>query len=95
VSLAKFNARHKFNLIGFSSRDDIVPAPVVEPPLNGFQILLIICAIMFLSLLLLGLGCSYYCLRNRTIPAIARPFSTLESDSEITKMSDSSLGMIC
>ncbi|XP_052121228.1 uncharacterized protein LOC113213713 isoform X4 [Frankliniella occidentalis] len=49
-----------------------VDAPVIplEPPLQGFQILLIICAILFLSLLLLGLGCSYYCLRTRNIQVV-------------------------
>lgn len=73
----------------------VTAAPVVEPPLNGFQILLIICAILFLSLLLLGLGCSYYCLRRRTVPAIGHvPFSTIGTESEITKLSGSSLGNI-
>lgn len=70
-----------------------VPAAVLEPPLKGFQILLIICGILFLSLLLLGLGCSYYCLRRRPV-AIIRPFSSIGSDSEITKLSGSSLGTL-
>ncbi|KAF2898908.1 hypothetical protein ILUMI_07267 [Ignelater luminosus] len=65
----------------------------VEPPLTGFQILLVICAILFLSLLLLGLGCSYYCLRRRNMTVIRKaPFSSIGSDSEITKLSGSSLG---
>ncbi|KAL1489290.1 hypothetical protein ABEB36_014215 [Hypothenemus hampei] len=70
-----------------------VPIAALEPPLKGFQILLIICGILFLSLMLLGLGCSYYCLRRRPV-AIIRPFSTIGSDSEITKLSGSSLGTL-
>lgn len=72
-----------------------VPAPVpsaIEPPLKGFQILLIICGILFLSLLLLGLGCSYYCLRRRNVAVVRQPFSSIGTDSEITKLSGSSLG---
>jgi hypothetical protein len=72
-----------------------VPVPVVEPPLKGFHILLIICAILFLSLLLLGLGCSYICLKKRRIRVIRRqPFSSTGTGSEITKLSGSSLGNI-
>ncbi|CAG9769365.1 unnamed protein product [Ceutorhynchus assimilis] len=70
-----------------------VPVAALEPPLKGFQILLIICGILFLSLLLLGLGCSYYCLRRRPVTFI-RPFSSIGSDSEITKLSGSSLGTL-
>ncbi|XP_044731034.1 uncharacterized protein LOC123294034 isoform X2 [Chrysoperla carnea] len=75
-------------------REDLVPAPILEPPLNGLQILLIICAILFLSLVLLGLGVSYYCLRRRHLTVVRRhPFS-VGSGSEITKLSGSSLGNI-
>lgn len=64
----------------------------IEPPLKGIQILLIICAIMFLTLLLLGLGVSYLCLKRTTLPPHYRlPYS--RSGSEITKLSGSSLGM--
>nr|CAD7574017.1 unnamed protein product [Timema californicum] len=67
---------------------------VIEPPLQGYQILLIICAILFLSLLLLGLGCSYICLKKRNVQVVRRhPFST-GTGSEITKLSGSSLGNI-
>ncbi|XP_043259859.1 uncharacterized protein LOC122401658 [Colletes gigas] len=70
------------------------PAPLAEPPLKGFQILLIICAILFLSLLLLGLGCSYMCLKRRNVRVIHRhPFGS-SSGSEITKLSTSSLSNI-
>lgn len=55
-----------------NSINPIVPAGAFIPPLKGIQILLIICAIMFLTLLLLGLGVSYYCLRRRTIPVVRR-----------------------
>ncbi|KAG8238730.1 hypothetical protein J437_LFUL016001 [Ladona fulva] len=48
-------------------------AAASEPPLKGFHILLIICAILFLTLLLLGLGCSYYCLRHRRAAPLLLP----------------------
>ncbi|XP_008545929.1 uncharacterized protein LOC103570101 [Microplitis demolitor] len=65
---------------------------VPEPPLKGFQILLTICALLFLSLLLLGLGCSYLCLKRRNIRVVHRhPFGSA-TGSEITKLSGSSLG---
>ena len=64
----------------------------LEPPLQGFQILLIICAILFLSLLLLGLGCSYYCLRHRNVRVIRRLPLLAESISEISQVS--SLGHV-
>lgn len=72
---------------------NILPEPVIAPevptlaPLREFEILLIICAIIFLALLLLGIGCSYYCLKKRNIKVVRRrPASTLGSD--ITKLSD-------
>ena len=56
-------------------------------PLREFEILLIICAIIFLALMLLGIGCSYYCLKKRNIRVIRRrPASTLGSD--VTKISE-------
>jgi len=63
-------------------------APVVAlQPLREFEILLIICAIIFLALLLLGIGCSYYCLKKRNIRVIRRrPVSTIGSD--VTRISD-------
>ena len=49
---------------------------------------------MFLTLLLLGLGVSYYCLRRTTIPVVRRLPMSMGSGSEITKLSGSSLGNI-
>ncbi|XP_060836213.1 uncharacterized protein LOC132918860 [Rhopalosiphum padi] len=67
-----------------------LPSTPLEPPLKGFQILLIVCGILFLSLVLLGLGCSYYCLRNQQVQVVRRhPLSSVGSD----KLSDSSLSM--
>ncbi|KAJ9577515.1 hypothetical protein L9F63_005888 [Diploptera punctata] len=81
--------------IYFDSLEPVAPVPVVEPPLKGFHILLIICAILFLSLLLLGLGCSYICLKKRNVTVVRRhPFSSAGTGSEITKLSGSSLGNI-
>lgn len=58
--------------------------------MKGFQILLIVCGILFLSLVLLGLGCSYYCLRNQQVQVVRRhPLSSVGSE----KLSDSSLSM--
>ncbi|XP_043274747.1 uncharacterized protein pot isoform X2 [Venturia canescens] len=70
------------------------PLPGTEPPLKGFQILLTICALLFLSLLLLGLGCSYLCMKRRNVRVVHRqPFGS-GTGSEITKLSGSSLGNI-
>merc|ERR1712038_1245016 len=73
-----------------------VPGPLVLPPaeeirslspLREFEILMIICAIIFLALMLLGIGCSYYCLKRQNIKVVKRrPASTL--GSEITKISE-------
>ena len=81
------------SLILFCSIGPVAPAAVAEPPLKGLHILLIICSLLFLALLLIGLGCSYMCLKRRPIPVIHRqPFST--TASEITKISGSSFGNI-
>lgn len=75
-----------------SYRTDKRLAEIISAPLRGTQILFIICALMFLTLLLLGLGVSYYCLRRRTIPVVRRLPMYMGSGSEITKLSGSSLG---
>lgn len=71
----------------------IIPAPIQADlprtlaPLKEFEILLIICAIIFLALMLLGIGCSYYCLKKRNIRVVRkRPVSSLGSD--VTKRSE-------
>ncbi|CAH0384552.1 unnamed protein product [Bemisia tabaci] len=79
-----------------------VPAPIIEtppsiplgPPLKGFQILLIICGILFLSLVLLGLGMSYYCLKNQRVRVVRRHPLSMGTGSDITKLSGSSIGNI-
>ena len=73
-------------------RPDPRLAEIISAPLRGTQILFIICALMFLTLMLLGLGVSYYCLRRRTIPVVRRLPMYMGSGSEITKLSGSSLG---
>lgn len=80
--------------MSYFSLNPLVPASILERPLKGIQILLIICGIMFMTLLLLGLGVSYYCLRRRTIPVVRRLPMSMGSGSEITKLSGSSLGNI-
>uniref|UniRef100_A0A146MEY4 Uncharacterized protein n=2 Tax=Lygus hesperus TaxID=30085 RepID=A0A146MEY4_LYGHE len=80
-------------IVGPIRLDEPPPLPL-PAPLKGFQILLIICGILFLSLVLLGLGCSYYALRRKKVQVVRRhPFST-GTGSEITKLSGSSLGNI-
>lgn len=70
---------------------NIVPASILEPPLKGIQILFIICAIMFLTLLLIGLGVSYYCLRRQPMPIVRRVVH-VGSGSEITALETGSIG---
>ena len=73
-------------LYSFVHRLPEVPVVALQP-LREFEILLIICAIVFLALLLLGIGCSYYCLKKRNIRVIRRrPVSTI--GSEVTRISD-------
>ncbi|KAH8386952.1 hypothetical protein KR093_003730 [Drosophila rubida] len=72
----------------------IATSAIIQPPLKSIQILMIICAIMFLTLLLLGLAVSYYCLRSRPIPVVRRLPMSMGSGSEITKLSGSSVGNI-
>ncbi|CAG9840092.1 unnamed protein product [Diabrotica balteata] len=95
--VVRFNPHFEIDgdeVITIVCRPEAPASPIVAAPLKGFQILLIICGILFLSLLLLGLGCSYYCLRRRPLTVIRQPFSTLGSGSEITKISRSSLGSL-
>ncbi|CAL8137974.1 unnamed protein product [Orchesella dallaii] len=60
-----------------------VTAAILPKPLQEFEVLMIICTLMFLGIMLLGLGCSYYCLKQRNIQVIRkRPFSPMEEESE-------------
>lgn len=83
------NVFYFFYFLNFHS---LVASPAQVAPLKGAQILFIICAIMFLTLLLLGLAVSYYCLSRRTIPVVRRLPMSIGSGSEITKLSSSTYG---
>lgn len=61
------------------------------PPVGQVEILLIICAILFLALLLVGMACSYTCLKKRNIKLVRRRPMSLGTPSAITKMSSSTL----
>ncbi|XP_076342645.1 uncharacterized protein LOC143242916 [Tachypleus tridentatus] len=68
-------------------------AVVATPKLSEIELLLIVCALLFLSLLLLGVGMAYYCLKKRNIKIVRR--RRTESSipgSEITKLSSSTRG---
>ncbi|KAK4015134.1 hypothetical protein OUZ56_030123 [Daphnia magna] len=67
---------------------DPVPNRLAEP-----QILMIICALLFLAMMLFGVACSYFCLKQRNIRLIRRrrliPSSGL--GSEITGITDQTI----
>ena len=65
--------------------------PLAPVPVGEVEILLIICAIMFLALLLVGMACSYTCLKKRNIKLVRRRPMSLGAPSDITKMSGSTL----
>ena len=68
--------------------------PLVSKPegLGELQILLIICALLFLALMLFGVACSYYCLKQRNIKLIRRRRALSSGPgSVVTKMSESTL----
>lgn len=47
--------------------------PVIVPAkLSEIELLLIICALLFLTLLLLGIGIAYYCLKRRNIKIVRK-----------------------
>lgn len=66
---------------------DPVPQRLAEP-----QILMIICALLFLAMMLFGVACSYFCLKQRNIHLIRRR-RVLSSGfgSEITGVSEQTL----
>ncbi|XP_076042621.1 zona pellucida domain protein papillote [Oratosquilla oratoria] len=77
-----------------------IPFPIISPAtpvgapkgVNEVELLLIVCTILFLALLLVGMACSYTCLKKRNIRLIRRraPLS-LGPASDITKLTGSSL----
>lgn len=70
----------------FFRLESTVPVPVIVPSkLSEIELLLIICALLFLTLLLLGIGISYYCLKRRNIKIIKK--RKIQTPSEITKVS--------
>lgn len=72
----------------------IIAAPVPPPVpqrVGEVEILLIICAILFLALLLVGMACSYTCLKKRNIKLVRRRPMSLGAPSDITKVSGSLL----
>ncbi|KAK7070551.1 hypothetical protein SK128_015656 [Halocaridina rubra] len=71
----------------------IAPAvpPAVPQRVGEVEILLIICAILFLALLLVGMACSYTCLKKRNIKLVKRRPMSLGAPSDITKISGSLL----
>lgn len=59
----------------FPERIQVPPVPVVPvvpERLAEPQILLMICALLFLAMMLLGVACSYFCLKQRNIKLIRR-----------------------
>lgn len=72
------------------------PAAAVLPPkLSEVELLLIICALLFLTLLLLGIGVAYYCLKKRNIKVIKRKKAMSSAPgSAITKLSGSTMGSL-
>lgn len=82
-----------------------VIAPIIEPPpllpatkhpkLSEVELLLIICALLFLTLLLLGIGIAYYCLKKRNIKVVKKKKGISSAPaSEITKLSGSTMGTL-
>ncbi|KAL1417842.1 hypothetical protein MTO96_006098 [Rhipicephalus appendiculatus] len=82
-----------------------VIAPIIEAPpilpatkhpkLSEVELLLIICALLFLTLLLLGIGIAYYCLKKRNIKVVKKKKGISSAPaSEITKLSGSTMGTL-
>lgn len=68
------------------------PIPIIVPAkLSEIELLLIICALLFLTLLLLGIGMAYYCLKRRNIKIVRKKKTFSSAPSEITKLSHSTL----
>lgn len=59
-------------------------AVIVPAKLSEVELLLIICALLFLTLLLLGVGIGYYCLKRRNIKVVRKRKIISAPGSEIT-----------
>lgn len=74
------------------SEEPVAPVPIIVPPkLSEIELLLIICALLFLTLLLLGIGVAYYCLKRRNIKIIRKKKLPTPPPSDITKVTVSSM----
>ncbi|RWS14911.1 hypothetical protein B4U79_15761 [Dinothrombium tinctorium] len=69
------------------------PVPIIVPAkLSEIELILIICGLLFLTLLLLGIGIAYYCLKRRNIKIVRKKKQlSTAPPSEITKLSQSTL----
>ncbi|RWS27719.1 hypothetical protein B4U80_09496 [Leptotrombidium deliense] len=68
------------------------PTPIILPTkLSEIELLLIICGLLFLTLLLLGIGIAYYCLKRRNIKIVRKKKLSTGPPSEITKLSQSTV----
>lgn len=73
------------------------PTGVVAKPkrLTEAEIYVIICFLLFLGLLLLGVGLAYYCLKKRNIKIVRKKRAISSAPaSEITKLSGSTMGTL-
>ncbi|UYV70782.1 hypothetical protein LAZ67_8000591 [Cordylochernes scorpioides] len=69
-----------------------VPVPLAAPPkMSEVELLLLISALLFLTLLLLGVGLAYFCLKKRNIHMIRKKKAISAPPSEITKLSASTM----
>lgn len=85
-SLKTFFDRNDSIVFCFS---DPQPPTGIYKKIGEAEILLIICAIVFLALLLVGMACSYTCLKKRNIRIVRRRPLSLGPPSEISKISGS------
>lgn len=61
-----------FSPFAFSLEQPPPPAPFLPAKLSEVELLLIVSALLFLTLLLLGIGMGYYCLKRRNIKVIRK-----------------------
>lgn len=80
------------NIVGPVIHPTTPIAPEIQPKLSEIDILIIICSILFLSLLILGIGIAYFCLKRRNIHVVRRKQAlSIAPSSQITKLSGSSV----